>query len=195
MPEAPTRMFDPFDKPGFLIRRLQQISVRIFAEATAAFDISTVQYGALQVIEHQPGIDQISLSQATDTDRTTIVRVVDRLSAAGLISKESNPDDRRSNRLRITAAGARLLREVYEHAEASQRRLLAPLAPDDRADFLRHLWLLVTTHSEQTMAATDLAARRRMANGVGEAPPRRSTRPRRPQPPPNHAGRRREAVK
>jgi DNA-binding MarR family transcriptional regulator len=187
-------MFDPFTKPGFLIRRLQQISVRIFQEATAAFDVSTVQYGALQVIEHQPGIDQVTLAQATDTDRTTIVRVVDRLSEAGLISKQSNPDDRRSNRLRITAAGARLVRDVYEHAEASQQRLLSPLAPADRADFLRHLWVLVTTHAGQGLAATGPAAGRRAVAASTAARPRRSARPRPGTVAVKYAGPRREAV-
>jgi DNA-binding MarR family transcriptional regulator len=152
-------MFDPFTTPGFLIRRLQQISVQIFQKATAAFDISTVQYGALQVIEHRPGIDQSSLAQATDTDRTTIVRVVDRLSDAGLIRKESSPEDRRSNRLRITADGEQLLRDVYEHAEASQRTLLSPLTQIERSEFLRHLQVLVLAHSEQSASAAYQAAR------------------------------------
>ena len=53
---------DLYSLPGHLIRRLQQIALAIFAEATKAFGITAVQYAALQAIRTNPGVDQIRLA-------------------------------------------------------------------------------------------------------------------------------------
>ena len=44
-----------YDKPGHLIRRLQQIAVAIFMDESKAFDITPVQYAALLAIDLHPG--------------------------------------------------------------------------------------------------------------------------------------------
>ncbi len=142
-----TKLHDPFSKPGFLIRRLQQLSVRIFLEETSAFDITPVQYGALEVISERPGIDQITLSQATDVDRTTIVRILDRLQAMGLMRKEPSQTDRRANLLFITPKGEELLDAAYAATEASQARLMSPLSQKEQAQFLALAAKLVLVHT------------------------------------------------
>jgi hypothetical protein len=50
-----------YDKPGHLIRRLQQIAVALFMAETKKFDITPVQYAALLAIDLHPGIDQTAL--------------------------------------------------------------------------------------------------------------------------------------
>jgi len=151
-------MFDPFTKAGALIRRLQQISLRVFSEATAPFDLSTVQFGALQVIGDRPGIDQASLGQASDTDRTTVIRVVDRLQQRGLIRREPCPHDRRLNRLYVTSAGTQLIAGMAPLADSSQVRLLDPLSPDEREAFMRMLTKLVLAHSPPERATKPSSA-------------------------------------
>jgi DNA-binding MarR family transcriptional regulator len=152
-------LFNPFTKPGFLIRRLQQVSVRLFQEAVGAYGLTTIQYGALQVIGGQPGIDQVTLSRETDIDRTTIVRVVDKLRELGLIRKETSPEDRRVNRIHITDAGIERLREAYDAAEASQDLLLSPLAPAERDAFKQMMSTVILTHAGEESPMAQLAAR------------------------------------
>ncbi|MFA6616661.1 MAG: MarR family transcriptional regulator, partial [Hydrogenophaga sp.] len=50
--------------PGYAIRRLQQIAVGIFLQEMAAggLNLTPVQFGALQVVALQPGIDQRTLA-------------------------------------------------------------------------------------------------------------------------------------
>jgi DNA-binding MarR family transcriptional regulator len=73
-----------YDKPGHLIRRLQQIAVAIFMNETKAFDITPVQYAALLAIDLYPGVDQTALVNIIAFDRSTIGDVVERLIAKGL---------------------------------------------------------------------------------------------------------------
>ena len=50
------------EMPGHLIRRAHQISGAIFAAHLAGFDLTSVQYAAMEAIAAQPGIDATRLS-------------------------------------------------------------------------------------------------------------------------------------
>ena len=140
-------MFDPLSKAGSLIRRLQQISLRIFNEGIQPYVLTTVQFGTLQVIADRPGIDQITLAQASDIDRTTVMRVLHRLEEFKLVCRKACPRDKRINRVYITEEGRQLIVAVEPLADATQSRLLEPLDPEDRKAFMQMLSKLVLTHS------------------------------------------------
>jgi len=143
-------MFDPFSKVGALTRRLHQISLRVFSEEVCPHKLTTVQFGALQAIADHAGIDQVSLGVASDIDRTTVMRVLSRLEEHGLVRRKPCPQDKRINRVYITPAGKQTILTMEPLAEASQQRLLEPLAPDERTAFMNMLTKLVLAHSSQS---------------------------------------------
>jgi DNA-binding MarR family transcriptional regulator len=63
-------------------------------------------------------------------------------------------------RLRLSPAGAKLLREVGPAVLRVQERLLAPLSPEDRAKMVRLLGELAERHNEVTSAPLRIAAQR-----------------------------------
>ena len=129
---------DRTEMAGHLIRRLHQQSTQVYQSATqaAGFDLTSVQFAALDAVAEQPGIDQASLAAAISFDRATIGGVVDRLEQKGLIEREISPDDRRARRLRLTSAGRRQLAALRPVVEALQAEILAPLTAKERAAFL-----------------------------------------------------------
>lgn len=135
--------------PGFLIRRLHQLSVAIFMQETAGFDITPVQYGVIAVVDANPGIDQVSTALAVGVDRTTIVGVVNRLEKKGLISRAVSPVDRRARLLSTTDAGKNLLHDLKEAADNINARLLEPFWPGEGA-FFREQVLRLIQHHEQS---------------------------------------------
>ena len=141
-----------YEMPGHLIRRAHQISTAIFAEECAEFDLTSVQYAALSAIEANPDVDATWLSSLIAFDRSTIGDVLERLEAKGWIRREPSPADRRVKLVRLTRDGARLLREVEPAVRRVQERLLAPLAPRDRATMLRLLTQLASVHNDVTSA-------------------------------------------
>ena len=149
-----------YTMPGHLIRRAQQISTAIFTDECAGFDLTAVQYASLSTIEANPGVDATRLSALIAFDRSTIGGVLERLEAKGWIARDPSPHDRRVKLLRITAEGTRLLREVEPAVRRVQERLLAPLAPHDRAVMLRLLGELADLHNDVTPAPLRLAAER-----------------------------------
>jgi len=140
---------DPFAKPGHLIRRLQQYAVLMFHEETAGFDLTPTQYVTLQVVEHRPGIDQITLSEMTAIDRSMTARIVDALARRRLLDKRPATNDKRANSLFITAKARRLLAAIEASVDRSQARILAPLSPAQRRQFMRMVRTLLDGHAKQ----------------------------------------------
>jgi len=139
-----------YRRPGFLIRRAQQIAVSLFLEESGTLGITNSQYGILMVLRHQPGTDQISLAKLLGLDRSTTGMVVDKLESTGLVKRRVASGDRRRRELVLTRAGERMLTELAEPARRAQARLLAPFTPEERTTFLELLEKFVGTFNRST---------------------------------------------
>jgi len=140
------------DRPGHLIRRLQQIAHAIFIEQAREFDVTPVQYAALFAINDHPGIDQTALCNIIAYDRSTIGDVVGRLERKKLIKRQSGPLDRRRKFLSITPLGHRLIYDIEPAVAAAQRLMLAPLEPSERRTFMQMLRQLVHLNNAHSRA-------------------------------------------
>lgn len=120
--------------PGHIVRRLQQVAVRLFTEEVGS-DLTPVQFAALYAIADRPNIGQTALAALIGYDRATIGGVIDRLEQKGLVTRTPSPDDRRSNTLALTEAGRELLTRAEPKVRAVQTRLLEPLNGDELAAF------------------------------------------------------------
>jgi MarR family transcriptional regulator, temperature-dependent positive regulator of motility len=123
---------------GHLIRRLHQQSMQVFQTQTqaAGFDLTPVQFAALNAIALQPGIDQASLATTISFDRATIGGVIDRLERKGLVQRVVSAQDRRARQLHITPEGEQLLAACRPVVKALQADILASLSPAEREVFL-----------------------------------------------------------
>jgi MarR family transcriptional regulator, lower aerobic nicotinate degradation pathway regulator len=174
---------DPLDelyrRPGFLIRRANQIAVALFLEQTGALGITTSQYGILTVLKHHPGIDQISLAKLLGLDRSTTGMVLDKLQKAGLIGRSIGAHDKRRRNLSLTKAGERMLTRLAEPAQRAQAHVLSPFTAEERDAFVSLLDKFVAKFNGTTrvpLHAGRTAAKRSAVplstDGVG-IPPRR----------------------
>jgi DNA-binding MarR family transcriptional regulator len=156
-----------FSRAGHLIRRMNQISVAMFLEETRSLGLTTVQYAALNMIDEMPDIDQARLSSMIAFDTTTLVKVLDRLSEKGLITRTRSQADRRKQLLNATAQGHEVIGKIQPMIDRSEQRLLAPLGPSDRRKFIEMLTQLVDVNNVYSRAPLDnelldgLASRRR----------------------------------
>lgn len=144
--------FDLYETPGFLIRRLHQIAVSALREGWGDLDLSPVQYGALMAIRAFPGIDQRGLSRAIAIDRSSIGTVSGQLERRALIARRKGTRDRRNKELFLTAKGAAVLARAHPLAWEVHARILAPLRPKERAQFVRLLALLVERNNDLSRA-------------------------------------------
>ncbi|QIL79640.1 winged helix-turn-helix transcriptional regulator [Diaphorobacter sp. HDW4A] len=134
--------------PGYHIRRLQQIAVAVFVEETAHWGVTPVQYAALSAVLRKPQVDQRTLARLIGFDASTIGSVIDRLEARGLIVRISNPKDRRSKMLEVTADGQQLLLAAEPSVLKAQERMLDPLPPGKRKQFMEMLAFLTEANGD-----------------------------------------------
>lgn len=138
--------------PGHLIRRAHQISVAVFAEETAAFGVTPVQFAILSTLRDAQGIDQITMAERVAFDPATIGSVIGRLEAKGWLRRESATNDRRRKLLWLTPEGERLTDAMRTSVEAVQHRIVEPLNEAERAQLLALLTKLVAQHQRDRAA-------------------------------------------
>ena len=131
------------DRPGFLIRRLHQIHVALFAEECSHQNVTPVQYSILTVAAAQPGLDQAALGYEVGVDRATLANVLGRLEARGLLRRVQGRADRRLKHVTLTAEGRRLLAGMIAAVQRAHDRTVEALPPAERAAFLNALLILV----------------------------------------------------
>lgn len=140
-PKAAPTALDLGMLPGLLGYRLRvaQLAVfRDFEHSVGALGVSPGRVGVLVIIESNPGLAQSRLAEAVGLDRSTLVPLLDRFEAEGLVERRSGPD-RRTNGLFLTAGGRRFLARVKRRVEEHEERLLARLSSAERMALLELL--------------------------------------------------------
>lgn len=130
---------DSLDMAGHLIRRLHQLSTQVFVQRTqaAGFDLTPVQFAALDAIGHHPGTDQATVAELIAYDRATIGGVIERLEQKGWVDRVVSERDRRARVLSLTAEGERILQALVPVVRNLQDEILASLGEADRNRFLK----------------------------------------------------------
>lgn len=132
---------------GYLVRRAQQAHAALWLRAGES-EVTSVQFGVLSLLDSNPSIDQRSLGDLLQLDRSTIADVVLRLENRGYIERVRDAVDRRRKILTLTEQGREELRALLPHAENINAALVAGLNPADQQELNRLLRLLIASHSD-----------------------------------------------
>ena len=130
---------DSLDMAGHLIRRLHQQSTQVFVQRTkaAGFDLTPVQFAALDAVHAHPATDQARVAEMIAYDRATIGGVIDRLEQKGWIHRVVSEQDRRARELSLTTEGGRVRSALLPIVHDLQDEILKSLSGADRACFLK----------------------------------------------------------
>ena len=134
--------------PMQVLSRVDRLARHVDRARAAAFsrhDLEGWEFDVLAVLRRSgepyrasPGV----LVRATGVTSGTMTNRVDRLTARGLVRRETDPDDRRSVRVELTDAGRSTVDGALVDLLAAERELLGPLDDASRhhlADALRRL--------------------------------------------------------
>ena len=127
------------DMAGHLIRRLQQHATYIFAQRTqaAGFDLTPVQFAAMNAIHAHPHTDQARVAEMIAYDRATIGGVIDRLEQKGWVRRVVSERDRRARELSLTPEGERVHAAFLPIVQDLQDDILGALSATERDFFLK----------------------------------------------------------
>ncbi len=133
-----------WSRPGYLVRRLNQVHYALFFEECGDARMTPVQYGLLSALRKKPrGMDQNSLATELGLDRTTTSDVLRRLETRGLVTRAKSTSDKRMNIATLSAAGRSTTAVLEASMARAQQRLLEPLPTAERERFMGNLVHLV----------------------------------------------------
>jgi DNA-binding MarR family transcriptional regulator len=128
---------DPDDCIFFQLAKVNQLAGKFLGQKVATLHITPVQALALGFLNATDQITASELGKKAELDSATLTGIIDRLEAAQLIERRSNPDDRRSIRIHLTPKGKRVSELAIERIEEANREFLQALTEAQRRDLLQ----------------------------------------------------------
>jgi DNA-binding MarR family transcriptional regulator len=117
---------------GYHLRLAQLRSFDQFAVHGPAAGFGPAAFSAMLLIEANSGINQAMLAAALRVDRSTIVRMIDKLVDERLVRRSSRAEDRRVSCPELTPKGRALLERAVRSIRGAESAALAPLTDEER---------------------------------------------------------------
>jgi DNA-binding MarR family transcriptional regulator len=115
-----------------LIKRAAQYAAQAYMGSVGKSGLTQRQLTVLAEVDRSDGTSQIALVKATGIDRSTLADMVARMMAQGYLQRRRAKDDGRTNSVRITPAGKKMLKSALPGADETDKTLLAKLSPNLR---------------------------------------------------------------
>ncbi len=127
------------DWVGFNLRMAQASAFQAFSHLSREIGERPGRFATLMLIGQNPGISQTALSRANGRDKSSLTPVLEDLVRRGLVQRQRMRGDRRTYRLKLTAAGERVLEQLVVCAKRHEKNLDRIIGAKNRATFLRIL--------------------------------------------------------
>jgi DNA-binding MarR family transcriptional regulator len=147
--EQPLRQDLLLSLVGYNCRRAYLNIMPLFAERMAQYELRTVDFSVLSLLRENPYITQKRLSQAISVSPPNLAILLDRLEERGLLVRQRNPLDKRSQTLALTPAGARLCARAEKTASELERDATAMLSETERVQLLGLLQKIFVAGQDQ----------------------------------------------
>lgn len=118
---------------GWLTADTARLFRTVFARRVRELGLTRAQWLALTRVNRRPGVSQSELAEMMEIEKAPAGRIVDRLQQKGWIERRAEPNDRRVNRIYLTAQGARVHAAIAPLADATVRDALSGLSASEQS--------------------------------------------------------------
>jgi DNA-binding MarR family transcriptional regulator len=147
----------PAQMLGLIVNDLARLLRKRFEQVARSrqLAVSRAQAAVIIHLARNEGINQVSLAQLMELEPITLVRLLDRLQAAGLIERRPDPHDRRARRLYLAPAAHPLLSRIKVLGNEVQAEALDGVAVADQEAFVQLLLTIKSNLMERTARHAD----------------------------------------
>jgi MarR family transcriptional regulator, transcriptional regulator for hemolysin len=118
---------------GFALHDAARL-LRTFADQRARdLNMTRAQWAVLVRLQRCEGVKQAELAESLDLAPITLARLIDKLTASGLVERRDCVGDRRAHRLHLTDKAGPVLEQLGELGERLMGSALAGLEPETLA--------------------------------------------------------------
>jgi DNA-binding MarR family transcriptional regulator len=124
---------------GYNCRQAYLSIVPYFGKRMAKYDLRPAEYTVITLVNANPNMTQKQLSQAINVSPPNLATLLDRLEARGLVQRQRNPNDKRSQTLVLTTEGRSLCKKADKTVLELENEATSMLSDAERAELLRLL--------------------------------------------------------
>jgi MarR family transcriptional regulator for hemolysin len=142
---------------GYTITDVARLMRTVFERRVRALGLTRAQWLVIARVHRRPGLTQSEVADLLEIEKAPAGRLIDRMQAKGWLERRDDSNDRRVNRLHLTAEAERLHSAIWPIAEATVDNALGDLSAEEQ----RHLTALMTRVKSklQALAEHDHAGR------------------------------------
>jgi DNA-binding MarR family transcriptional regulator len=118
--------------------------------------VTLTQFRTLVVLHTRGEVNLNGLADELAVNASTAMRMIDKLLAAGLVTRQDNPANRREVQLRLTDEGAHLVRTVTTRRRARIARIVTAMPDADRTGLIQALTAFGDAAGEPTASSATL---------------------------------------
>lgn len=122
---------------GYVLSDVARLIRTVFDRRVRDIGLTRAQWLVLTRLYRRPGASQTELADMLEIDRASAGRMIDRMQKNGWVERRADSEDRRINRLYLTADARRAHKDMWAIAEATVDDALAPLSVVEREQFTR----------------------------------------------------------
>lgn len=130
---------------GFLLKDVSRLYVQRFEQRAAVHGLTLPQCRALVHLADKEGVSQVQLAEFTDIEPMSLVRILDRMEAEGLVERRNDPTDRRARCLYLKPKAKPLVDEIWQLVDLTRREAFSGI-PKKQSDLLISLLAQVQTN-------------------------------------------------
>lgn len=124
---------------GYNCRRAYINIMPLFQKRMEKFELRPVDFTVLSLLKANPNINQKRLSNAINVSPPNLATLLDRLEKRGLLVRQRNPLDKRSQTLVLTTEGVRMCIKAEKTASELERKATSALSDTEREQLLQLL--------------------------------------------------------
>ncbi|MEU9588526.1 MarR family winged helix-turn-helix transcriptional regulator [Streptomyces sp. NPDC048219] len=155
--ETPAGALDDVDAVTRAVLAASRLLVAVSARSLAEVEerVTLPQFRMLVVLSTRGATKLVTLADLLHVAPSTAMRMLDRLIAAGLADRQTNPANRRETLLRLTDEGRRTVEHVTSRRRTEVAAIVERLAPRQRAALVEALTAFSEAGGEPLVPAPD----------------------------------------
>lgn len=121
---------------GYVLKRVQAALRAQTDAALERYGVTTPQYAALSALDHEPGLSSAELARRSFVTPQTMIKIVENLEEAGLLTREQHPSHGRVLQAVLTSKGRRVVAACHASMGKVEARMLGRIRTSERSQLL-----------------------------------------------------------
>ena len=137
------------DKPLSLVHVLSnRVGRAFYVEIERKFGVTLAEWRVLLTLTSEPGVSAAEITNRWAMEKMAVNRATQRLVDQGFVTRDRDPDDGRSYKLKMTTKGQKLYEKIAPSADKRYSELMAAIDSDEVDAMVRALQKIIRRAEE-----------------------------------------------